>query len=173
MLLPDLCIGARDEVVSVVLVSREPPALLDGATVYVSDESASGRNLLRVILERRYGVQPAIRRRSRSARARAPRRAGAADRRRARSTRSNDFRPTQRLRSREAVARMDRSADGLRRVGGAPRRLRARSRRDVRDCMHALTDAYTWSRAHSLTVVEPRSASSRGPRVLRDDITAN
>ena len=57
VLLPDLCIGARDEVVSVVLVSATPPALLDGARVFVSNESASGRALLRVILERRYGVR--------------------------------------------------------------------------------------------------------------------
>ena len=56
VLLPDLCIGARDEVISVVLVSSVPPALLDGAEVAVSSESATGRNLLRVLLERRYGV---------------------------------------------------------------------------------------------------------------------
>ncbi len=36
VLLPDLCIGARDEVVSVVLVSRTPPALLGGAPIYVT-----------------------------------------------------------------------------------------------------------------------------------------
>src|ERR1700678_4032341 len=58
VLLPDLCIGARDEVVSVLLASDRPPALLDGATVYVTDESGSGYNLLRVLLERRYGVRP-------------------------------------------------------------------------------------------------------------------
>ena len=56
VLLPDLCIGARDEVVSVVLVSATPPDKLGGARVFVTSESASGRNLLRVILERRYGV---------------------------------------------------------------------------------------------------------------------
>ncbi|MBV9699915.1 MAG: ABC transporter substrate-binding protein, partial [Candidatus Eremiobacteraeota bacterium] len=43
VLLPDLCIGARDEVVSVVLVSPIAPALLDGVPVYLSNESASGR----------------------------------------------------------------------------------------------------------------------------------
>jgi len=59
VLLPDLCVGARADVVSVVLVSAVPPALLDGETVYVTDASATGRNLLRVILERRYGVSPA------------------------------------------------------------------------------------------------------------------
>ncbi len=58
VLLPDLCIGARDEVVSVVLVSRTPPAQLAGKRIYVTGESASGRNLLRVLLERRFGVHP-------------------------------------------------------------------------------------------------------------------
>lgn len=56
-LLPDLCIGARNEVWSVVCVSRKPLAQLDGATIAVTRESASGRNLLRVLLERRYGVR--------------------------------------------------------------------------------------------------------------------
>jgi len=56
VLLPELCIGARDEVWSVVCVSRVPLAELDGATIAVTRESASGRNLLRVLLERRYGV---------------------------------------------------------------------------------------------------------------------
>ena len=58
VLLPGLCIGARAAVMSVVLVSAVPPSLLDGETVYVTDASATGRNLLRVILERRYGVAP-------------------------------------------------------------------------------------------------------------------
>jgi chorismate dehydratase len=56
-LLPDLCIGARREVWSVVCVSPKPLAELDGATIAVTRESASGRNLLRVLLERRYGVK--------------------------------------------------------------------------------------------------------------------
>jgi chorismate dehydratase len=56
-LLPDLCIGSRDEVWSVTLVSPIPPESLDGHTIAVTTESASGRNLLRVLLERRYGVR--------------------------------------------------------------------------------------------------------------------
>jgi chorismate dehydratase len=56
-LLPDLCIGSRRDVWSVVLVSSKPPEALDGATICVTTESASGRNLLRLLLERRYGVQ--------------------------------------------------------------------------------------------------------------------
>jgi chorismate dehydratase len=55
-LLPELCIGARNEVWSVVCVSRKPLAELGGATIAVTRESASGRNLLRVLLERRYGI---------------------------------------------------------------------------------------------------------------------
>ncbi len=58
VLLPGACIGARAAVVSVVLVSAIPPSLLDGKTVYVTDESATGRHLLRTLLERRYGVAP-------------------------------------------------------------------------------------------------------------------
>jgi chorismate dehydratase len=56
-LLPSLCIGSRKDVWSVVCVSRVPLAQLDGATIAVTKESASGRNLLRVLLERRYGVR--------------------------------------------------------------------------------------------------------------------
>lgn len=55
-LLPELCIGARNEVWSVICVSRTPLEELGGATIAVTRESASGRNLLRVLLERRYGV---------------------------------------------------------------------------------------------------------------------
>jgi len=56
-LLPELCIGARDAVWSVLCISRKPLQELDGATIAVTRESASGRNLLRVLLERRYGVR--------------------------------------------------------------------------------------------------------------------
>ncbi|MGH7727841.1 MAG: menaquinone biosynthetic enzyme MqnA/MqnD family protein [Vulcanimicrobiaceae bacterium] len=56
-LLSDLCIGARREVWSVVCVSRRPLDELGGAEIAVTTESASGRNLLRVLLERRYGVR--------------------------------------------------------------------------------------------------------------------
>jgi chorismate dehydratase len=56
-LLPELCIGSRREVWSVILVSAKPLEALGGATIAVTGESASGRNLLRVLLERRYGVR--------------------------------------------------------------------------------------------------------------------
>ncbi len=57
VLLPDPCVGAREEVISVALVSPLPPALLDGTSIAVTPDSASGRALLRLILERRYGVR--------------------------------------------------------------------------------------------------------------------
>jgi len=56
-ILPEICIGARSEVWSVLCVSAKPLAELDGATIAVTRESASGRNLLRVLLERRYGIR--------------------------------------------------------------------------------------------------------------------
>jgi len=56
-LLPELCIGSRRDVWSVVCVSSRPLTELDGATIAVTRESASGRNLLRVLLERRFGVR--------------------------------------------------------------------------------------------------------------------
>jgi chorismate dehydratase len=56
-LLPGLCIGARSDVWSVVCVSRVPLDQLNGKTIAVTRESASGRALLRVLLERRYGVR--------------------------------------------------------------------------------------------------------------------
>jgi chorismate dehydratase len=57
VLLPDLCIGAPREVMSVVLVSHQPPSSLGNATIAVTNESATGASLLRVLLERRYGVR--------------------------------------------------------------------------------------------------------------------
>lgn len=57
VLLPDVCIGSRRDVWSVILVSQRAPQELDGSQVMVTAESASGRTLLRVLLERRYGVQ--------------------------------------------------------------------------------------------------------------------
>jgi chorismate dehydratase len=56
-LLPELCIGSRRDVWSVVCVSRRPLEELSGASIAVTRESASGRNLLRVLLERRFGLR--------------------------------------------------------------------------------------------------------------------
>ncbi|HTX58493.1 MAG TPA: menaquinone biosynthesis protein [Verrucomicrobiae bacterium] len=151
ILLPDLCIGARDEVVSVVLVSRQAPAQLDGVPVYLTGESASGRNLLRVLLERRFGVRAHYR---------------------------EEPDPLARARAGEATLLIGDSAiDAIAEfpaervfdlgrlwhewtghqtvfaVWAARRDAFERDADGVRACMHALTDAYTWSRSHADVVV--------------------
>lgn len=57
MLIDGPCIGARDFAWSVLLISPTPPHLLDGVEIAVTRESASGRALLQILLERRYGVR--------------------------------------------------------------------------------------------------------------------
>ncbi|HEY5339595.1 MAG TPA: menaquinone biosynthesis protein [Candidatus Aquilonibacter sp.] len=151
VLLPDLCIGARDEVVSVVLVSQTPPALLDGVPVALISESASGRNLLRVVLERRYGVRPQY---------------------------VESDRPLEDAAAgKPALLIGDSAIDALERfprehvydlgtlwhewtgqqtvfaVWAARRDAYERDPETVRECMHALTDSYTWSRSHMPTVI--------------------
>jgi chorismate dehydratase len=162
VLLPDLCIGARGEVVSVVLVSQRPPALLDGATIALTNESASGRNLLRVLLERRYGVRPQY---EESSDALAEAKAG-----------------------RAALLIGDRAIDAIERfpsdeiydlgtlwhdwtqqqivlaVWAARREVYERDPGAVRECMHALTDAHTWSRSHMDEVIaQAQHAFPRDP----------
>jgi chorismate dehydratase len=151
VLLPDLCIGARDEVVSVVLVSTTPPAALDRTPIFVSEESASGRNLLRVILERRYRVRP---------------------------TYIDEPQPFERALSGKPTLMIGDSAiDAIESfpaecvydlgrlwhewtaqqtvfaVWAARRDVYQRDLAAVRHCMHALTDAYTWSRSHGAELV--------------------
>lgn len=151
VLLPDLCIGARDEVVSVVLVSSVAPSQLDGRSIFVTEESASGRNLLRVILERRFGIRPRY---------------------------CDEARPLERARNGDPTLLIGDSAiDAIERfpsenvydlgrlwhewtgsqtvfaVWAARRDAYERHLREVRGCMHALTDAYTWSRSHGAQVV--------------------
>jgi len=151
VLLPDLCIGARREVISVVLVSRTPPALLDGATIALTKESASGANLLKVLLARRYGVNASF---SETALALEAARSGAA-----------------------ALLIGDSAIDALIElppeyvydlgvlwhdwtgeqtvfaVWAARRAAYEADPAAVRACMHALTDAYTWGRGHADAVV--------------------
>ncbi len=152
VLLPDLCIGARDEVVSVVLVSRTPPALLDNAEIFVTKESASGRNLLRVLMERRYGVAP-------------------------RYVEHDD--PLACAREGQAALLIgDAAVDAIFAfpkelvydlgtlwhewtgeqtvfaVWAARRYAYERDAEGVRACMHALTDAYTWSRSRTAYVAQ-------------------
>lgn len=151
VLLPDLCIGARDEVVSVVLVSEVAPAQLGGRPVYVTEESASGRNLLRVILERRYRVTPSY---------------------------VDEAEPLERaLRGEPTLLIGDSAIDAIERfprenvydlgrlwhewtgrqtvfaVWAARRDAYERNVPAIARCMHALTDAYTWSRSHTAEVV--------------------
>jgi chorismate dehydratase len=151
VLLPDLCIGAREEVVSVVLVSAIPPALLGGAQIFVSEESASGRYLLRVILERRYRI---------------------------RAKYIDEPAPFERALAGDPTLLIGDSAiDAIERfptevvydlgrlwhewkrqqtvfaVWAAHRDAYERHPAAVRECMHALTDSYTWSRSHSDQVI--------------------
>lgn len=56
-LLGDTCIAARGEVLSVLLASPMPPALLAGASIAVTRDSASGRALVEAVLRGRYGVE--------------------------------------------------------------------------------------------------------------------
>lgn len=162
VLLPDLCIGARDEVVSVVLVSETAPALLDGVEIALTGESASGRNLLRVVLERRYGVRPKY---MESADPLAAAAAG---------------KPTL-LIGDSAINALERfprknvydlgtlwhewtQQQTVFAVWAARRDAYERDPEAVRACMHALTDAYTWSRSHMKEVIaEAQSQHPRAP----------
>jgi chorismate dehydratase len=125
--------------------------MLDGRTIYVSKESASGRNLLRIILERRYGI-----------------RATYVD-----EPQSLD----QALRGEPSLLIGDAAIDAIEHfppdrvydlgrlwhewtggqivfaVWAARRDIYERNAAGVGACMHALTDAYTWSRSHMDDVV--------------------
>ena len=59
-LIPTVCIAARDEVLSVALVSSLPPGLLADQPIAVTRDSASGLALLNLLLRRRYGIEPAF-----------------------------------------------------------------------------------------------------------------
>jgi chorismate dehydratase len=161
VLLPDLCIGARDEVISVVLVSPEPPALLDGASIAVTTESASGRNLLRILLERRYGVKARF------------------DEHPAPLDVARAGRPA--LLIGDAAIDAILSCDGATvydlgrlwhdwtgeqtvfAVWAARREVYEKNAEAVRACMHALTDAYTWARGHMDRVVAQANAVRARP----------
>ncbi len=57
-LLPDLAIACDGAVGSVVCLSRLPHQELDGERVLITEESLTSVYLLRLLLERRYGVRP-------------------------------------------------------------------------------------------------------------------
>lgn len=57
-LLPDLAIGSKGPVKSVLLLSRIPPEDLDGKSLLVTAETHTSAALLRIVLERVYHVRP-------------------------------------------------------------------------------------------------------------------
>jgi len=59
-LLPDLAIGSCGPVKSVLLLSRIPPAELDGKPLLVTAESHTSAALLRVVLKKIFNVRPAF-----------------------------------------------------------------------------------------------------------------
>ena len=59
--LPDLVIGARGPVRSIVFATTRPPQELDGALVAMPTASATSVVLLKVLLRLRWGVQPRFR----------------------------------------------------------------------------------------------------------------
>ncbi len=151
VLLPDLCIGAREEVISVVLVSSVPPALLGGAEIAVSSESATGRNLLRVLLERRYGVHARlVDREDAAAVAQAGQPAlligdAAID--------ALLSLPVERVYDLGTLWHDWTGEQTVFAVWAAHREVYERDPEAVRTCMHALTDAYTWARGNMQTVI--------------------
>ncbi len=152
VLLPDLCIGARDEIVSVLLISTTPPALLDGAKIATTKESASGRNLLRVLLERRYGVRAEfveVEDPLRHARAGEPAMVigdGAIDA-------AFEF-PSEQVYDLGSLWRDWTGEQSITAVWVARREIFETRLDEVRACLHALTDAYSWGRANRDRVID-------------------
>lgn len=151
VLLPDLCIGARDEIVSVLLISKMPPALLNGGRIATTRESASGRNLLRVLLERRYGARSEfVEVDDPLAHARAGEPAmvigdAAIDA-------SFEF-PTEQVYDLGALWRDWSGEQSVTAVWVARREIFENRLGEVRACLHALTDAYSWGRAYPDVVI--------------------
>jgi chorismate dehydratase len=159
-LLPDLCIGAREEIVSVLLISATPPALLGGAKIATTSESASGRNLLRVLLERRYHVEAQfVQTEDPLARARAGEPAmvigdAAIDA-------AFEF-ATEHVYDLGSLWRDWTGEQSVTAVWVARRGIFQTRLDEVRGCLHALTDAYSWGRAHRDEVIA--RAQSQRPR---------
>lgn len=151
VLLPDLCIGARDEIVSVLLISNLPPAVLDGAKIATTSESASGRNLLRVLLERRYNVRAQfVEVEDPLAHARAGEPAmvigdAAVDA-------AFEF-PSEQVYDLGSLWRDWTGEQSVTAVWVSRREVFERRVDDVRACLHALTDAYSWGRANRNRVI--------------------
>jgi chorismate dehydratase len=60
-IMPDLVIGSRGAVRSILFLSRRDPRSLDGAEVAIPSASATSVVLLRILLRLRYGVEPSFR----------------------------------------------------------------------------------------------------------------
>ncbi len=152
VLLPDLCIGARDEVVSVVLVSQEPLQSLEGARIAVTRESASGANLLRILLERHYALHVTY---EESDDPLAEAKGGApalliGDR----AIDALLSLPSERVYDLGRLWHEWTGQQTVFAVWAVRREVYERESELVRACMHALTDAYTWSRSHMDFVTE-------------------
>jgi chorismate dehydratase len=151
VLLPDLCIGAREEIVSVLLISNLPPGLLDGAKIATTGESASGRNLLRILLERRYGVKAQfVEVDDALAHARAGEPAmvigdAAIDA-------AFEF-PSEQVYDLGSLWRDWTGEQSVTAVWVARRAIFDERLDEVRACLHALTDAYSWGRANRDRVI--------------------
>ncbi|MEW4370300.1 menaquinone biosynthesis protein [Paenibacillus sp. JQZ6Y-1] len=57
-LLPDLSVSAQNAVGSILLFSRKPVAELGNGTIALTNTSATSVNLLKIILQKRYGFAP-------------------------------------------------------------------------------------------------------------------
>lgn len=160
VLLPDLCIGARDEIVSVLMISKTPPALLDGVRIATTTESASGKNLLRILLERRYGVKAEfveVDDPLEHARAGEPAMVigdAAIDA-------AFEF-PSEYVYDLGTLWRDWTGEQSITAVWVARRDVYEQRLDEVRACLHALTDAYSWGRAYPERVVA--LAQSQRPR---------
>lgn len=158
VLLPNLCIGAHKEVLSVLLVSQRPPNMLENAKIAVTNESATGTSLLRVLLERRYGIRANY---VQSADPLAAARAGE---------------PALLIGDRAIDARFEFSPQSLYDLGSlwyewkreqtvfavwaAREQVCAERAGDVGACVRALTDARAWAAAH------PKAVADRAYRML-------
>lgn len=151
VLLPDLCIGAREEIVSVLLISNLPPALLGGVKIATTSESASGRTLLRILLERRYRVQAQfVEVDDPLAHARAGEPAmvigdSAIDA-------AFEF-PSEQVYDLGTLWRDWTGEQSVTAVWVARREIFGERPDEVRACLHALTDAYSWGRANRGRVI--------------------
>jgi chorismate dehydratase len=160
VLLPDLCIGAREEIVSVLLISALPPGLLNGVKIATTKESASGRSLLQILLERRYGVRAHfVDVEDPLAHARAGEPALAIGD--AAIDAAFEF-PSDRVYDLGVLWRDYTGEQSVTAVWVARREIFDSRLGEVRGCLHALTDAYTWGRAHRDRVIA--LAQSTKPR---------